>query len=260
MKFLATALSLAALWQPSAAATIGFETFVLPPAGFLNGSDGGGGFSIDGATFLNNYDDDFGSWSGFAISNVTDNTTRGFPNQYSAITGGGVDGSANYAVGYFSTYDFASTHIVFDSLTNLVGRGTYITNTTWAYFDMLEGGSFGSKQFGGASGDDPDWFKLVIEGFGETNNSTGVVEFYLADFRFADNALDYIVNKWSFVDLSALGGSVKRVEMSMDSSDVGAFGINTPTYFAMDNFMAVPEPSSLMAAICGLGLLLRRRR
>ncbi len=260
MKYLATALTVAAFWQPATAATIGFETLVLPPAGYLNGADGGGGFSIEGATFLNNYDDDFGSWSGFAISNVTDNTTRGFANQYSAVTGGGVGGSSNYAVGYFSTYDFASTHIVFESPTSLLGRGTYITNTTWAYYDMLEGGAFGSKQFGGASGDDADWFKLVIEGFGETNQSTGVVEFYLADFRFDNNSLDYIVDDWRFVDLSDLGSGVKRVEMSLESSDVGAFGINTPTYFAMDQFMAVPEPSSLLAAVCGLGLLLRRNR
>ena len=36
--------------------------------------------------------------------------------------------------------------------------------------------------------------------------------------------------------------------------------MNTPSYFAMDHFLAVPEPSSLCIAITGLGLMLRRKR
>src|SRR5687768_10148904 len=49
--------------------------------------------------FENNYNAGWGSWAGWAISNVTDNTTQGWANQYSAITGSG-HGSAQYGVCY----------------------------------------------------------------------------------------------------------------------------------------------------------------
>ena len=74
------------------------------------------------------------------------------------------------------------------------------------------------------------------------------MNFYLADFRFADNSQDYIVNDWRYVDFSPLG-SVDEIRFSMSSSDNDAFGPLTPTYFAMDNFLAVPEPSSLAASL-----------
>lgn len=251
---------IAALAQtPSAAiaAVATFDSVALPGSGYWNGSDGSGGINVEGTTFHNNYDNTYGSWSGFAISNHTDVTTPGFMNQYSAYTAGGQGGSSNYAVGYYSTYDAVTTHVIFGSLTDLAGKGAYFTNTTWAALDMLNGGDFGSKKFGGPSGNDPDWFKLTLEGFAGAN-STGTLDFYLADFRAADNSQDYIVSDWRYLDFSPLG-SVNRIEFSMSSSDVGAFGMNTPSYFAMDT-IAVPEPSSLLVALSGLGLLLRRKR
>ena len=252
------AVSILMAGVPALASVTTFESVTLPGAGFLNGSDGSGGFVIDQVTFNNNYDDDFGSWSGFSISNRTDNATQGFANQYSAITGGGFGGSSNYAVGYYSTYEAITTHVRFEAVTSLAGLGAYFTNTTWAALDMQNSGAFGSKKFGGPTGNDPDWFKLTIQGFAGLA-STGTVEFYLADFRAENNALDYIVTNWRYVDFTPLG-SPDRLEMSLSSSDVGAFGMNTPSYFAMDHFLAVPEPSSFCIVITGLGLLLRRKR
>ena len=85
------------------------------------------------------------------------------------------------------------------------------------------------------------------------------MNFYLADYRFTDNSQDYIVDDWRFVDFSALG-IVDEIRFSMTSSDNNQYGPLTPTYFAMDNFLAVPEPSSLLIALSGLGLLARRKR
>ena len=89
------------------------------------------------------------------------------------------------------------------------------------------------------------------------------MDFYLADFRFADNALDYVVDSWTWVDLSSLG-VVSSLSFSLASSDVGQFGMNTPAYFAMDNLAvaAVPEPSQAAMLLGGLalvGLAVRRR-
>ena len=58
---------------------------------------------------------------------------------------------------------------------------------------MRDGDAF-SKKFGGASGDDPDWFKLTITGNDSTGASVGSVDFYLADYRSSTNSLAYIVS------------------------------------------------------------------
>jgi len=209
-----------------------FEDLALSPESFYNGADGAGGFSSGGAFFSNNYNSDWNSWDGFAYSNVTDNQTPGYGNQYSAITGQGVDGSSNYAVGYIGlttppTVTFPEPTVV---------SGLYVTNTTYAYFTMLLGDPF-AKKFGGEAHNDPDWFLMTITGKDGEGNVLGTVEFYLADYRFQDNSKDYIVNQWKWVDLAVLG-QVKALTFALSSSDVGAFGMNTPAYFAVDNVNA----------------------
>jgi hypothetical protein len=198
------------------------------------------------------------------VSNTTDTTTSGFTNQYSANTGGGFDGSANYGVGYVSldfdsgTYDPIPIDLQFPGLSNV--SGAYFTNNTYAALSMLNG-DFVAKKFGGDSGDDPDFFTLIIRGI-NNGSITGSVEFDLADYRFTDNSQDYIVDEWTFVDLSSLG-AVAGLQFSIDSSDAGAFGINTPGYFAMDNlsYEAVPIPGALWLLGSGLvGLMAVRRR
>lgn len=255
----AIAAAFALTYGSAAAAVVTFETVPLSPSGYYNGSDGSGSVVLDGATFRNNYNTTFGSWSGFAVSNHTDTTTAGYLNQYSAYSGGGAGGSANYAVGYYSTYETATTNVTFAALTDLAGKGTLLTNTTYAALDMLNGGSFGSKKFGGATGNDADWLLLTIQGYTAGLATGSAVNFYLADFRSADNSQDYIVNDWRYVDFSPIG-SADELRFSMTSSDNDAFGPLTPTYFAMDDFLAVPEPSSLVISLSGLGLLVRRKR
>ncbi|MCW5623505.1 MAG: DUF4465 domain-containing protein [Burkholderiales bacterium] len=124
-------------------------------------------------------------------------------------------------------------------------------------------GDFFAKAFGGASGDDPDWFALTITGHDAAGDATGTVDFHLADYRFADNSLDYVVTDWTLVDLSALG-TVSSLTFSLSSSDVGDFGMNTPAYFALDNLSvaAVPEPSTwwmMGLGLAALGFAARRR-
>ncbi|MGZ4100225.1 MAG: DUF4465 domain-containing protein, partial [Bacteroidia bacterium] len=59
-------------------------------------------------------------------------------------------------------------------------------------------------------------------------------EFYLADYRFTNNASDYIVQNWQWFNTSVLN-TVDSVKFFMYSSDVGQFGINTPLFFSLDN-------------------------
>lgn len=218
-------------------------------------------FTSGTATFNHTYSDFGGGCChvDWVYSNRTDTTTGNFTNQHSAITGGGVDGSAHYAIANFGapTISFASAVSV---------QGAYFTNTTFAGRTLLDGDTlFGfSKKFGGASGNDPDYLKLTIIGKDGGGATTGSVDFMLADYRFADNTQDYVVTDWRWVDLAALG-TVSSLQFALVSSDSGEFGINTPAYFALDNLTvtAVPEPEQVALLLAGLalvGAVARRRR
>lgn len=204
-----------------------FEDLTLAPGKSWNGSDLSGSFTSGGVKFHNSYSAAFESWSGFAYSNMTDVTTAGYGNQYSAITGIGVNGSANYAVCYPVLYAEAE----FQTVSKI--SGFYVTNSTYAYLSMKNGDSF-SKKFGGESGSDPDFFKLSIEALDEAGKPVDTVEFYLADFRFSDPVKDYILNKWTWVDLSAMK-EARKLRFSLSSSDNGAWGMNTPSFFCIDD-------------------------
>jgi len=207
---------------------VDFEEFEISQESFLNGSNADGSFPSAEITLPNDYNAEFDSWIGWAISNVTDNQTPGFGNQYSAITGSGNDESTNYAV----SFEFGQNIIRVNEGPAVI-EGMQITNNTYAYLSMLDGDAF-AKKFGGATGDDPDFFLITINGFlaGETVDTT--IEFYLADYRFEDNAQDFLINEWTFLDLSELG-EVDSVGFELTSSDNGEFGMNTPAYFCIDD-------------------------
>lgn len=213
-----------------------FENFNLPPNTFLNDAGAPGAFSAGNISLPNNYNAAWMSWDGWAISNRTDNTTPGFLNESSAIAGSGAQGSATYALSY----------VLGASTLRLENRGTvnglYVTNNTYAYFSMKDGDAF-AKKFGGITGNDPDFFLLTAKKYLDGQLSADSVNFYLADYRFANNAQDYIVNDWTWLDLSSLGNA-DSLRFTLSSSDVGAFGMNTPAYFCVDNVTTTDLVSS----------------
>ena len=230
-KFFTIALIFTSLFL-TAQTTSDFEEFNLSSETFLNGSDGNGGFSSGNIFLPNSYEDTFGSWTGWSISNTTDVTTPGYTNQYSAITGEGAENSATYATGY--TAGGRMNVVLEDAAAGENVSGFYITNSTYAYLSMKDGDGF-AKKFGGATGDDPDYFLLTIKKYENDELSMDSVNVYLADYRFEDNTEDYILNEWSYVDLTSLG-SADSLQFFLTSTDNGAFGMNTPAYFCIDNF------------------------
>ena len=231
MKHLCTFLLCCMTLWTSAQTTVDFEHFNLSVGEGLNGSDGSGGFSLENAFLPNSYNQEWMSWSGWAISSMNDTTTPGYLNDLSAITGGGYEGSTTYA----------TTFVAGESILKLQGpaeggmvNGFYITNNTYTYLSMLNGDGF-AKKFGGLLGDDPDFLVLTIKKYKDGELGMDSVNFYLADYRFEDNSQDYIVSDWEYLDLTSLG-DVDSLSFTMASTDNNTFGMNTPAYFSMDNF------------------------
>ena len=229
---------LLAITSLSAQVTIDFEDFDLQEGEFLNQAENDT-FATQTIKLINNYNEIYDSWTGWAISATTDTTTPGFTNQYSSSSGAGFDGSLSYAVTF--AFDPVPIELTGDAIGEPVS-GLYVNNGTYAYLSMLEGGA-PAKRFGGEDGNDPDFFLLTIQGELDGELTEETVEFYLADYRFEDNDLDYIITDWTFIDLMPLG-NVDRIWLSLSSSDVGQFGMNTPAYVCVDNITTAGTPTS----------------
>lgn len=222
---------------PRSATVVDFESVVLPAEGFANGSDGATAHELAGVSFAVEFNEEYSSWSGVAISSMTDTETAGFMNQYSVYAAAGAGESAQFAV----VNGFAGEQISFARPS--VVYGLQATNGTYAARSMMEGDQF-AKAF---SYEDDDFFTAIFTGYSADGVETGSVELYLADFRSDDPAQNSVISTcggpildcWAFVDLSPLG-AVSTITVSFESSDIGDYGMNTPAYVMIDDLAFEP--------------------
>ena len=101
----------------------------------------------------------------------------------------------------------------------------YVNNNVYALNSMTKGDAIAGDPFGAE-----DYFTLTITGSLEGKAVNAKVDFDLA--RGTN-----IVTDWTYVDLSALG-KVDEISFTMTGSRTGDYGLNTPTYFCIDNLGA----------------------
>lgn len=234
---LAIALSIVTTLTTQAQTAITFDTFTLSPNSYYQ-DNASTDFSNNGATFQYGWNTAFGGYweSGTAYTNLNDTVNGTYTNLYGAITGSAFSGN-NYATTQ------SGAVISFSNNTTAV-TGFYITNTTYAWKEIKNGG-FGRK-FGDttgtgsgttiAQGQYPDWFKILVKGYRGGALLNDSVEFYLADYRSSGTLNDYVVKNWQYVNCISLG-QVDSITFQMKSSDNNAFGMKTPAFFSMDNFV-----------------------
>jgi len=212
--------------------SVTFEELPLDGSKFWNGSDLSGGFTSGNIFFVNHFNTEFSTWSGFAYSAVTDTVVKDYTNQYSCVAKGGIDGSEKYGVFYFSGVADTLFFTLPEKVTEIG-----LCNTVYTYNTIKYGNQF-SKKFGGVTGNDPDWFKLTVTAINSDGVAIGAGDIYLADYRFTDNSSDYIANVWGSIDLSSFG-FIKALKFELSSSDEGIYGINTPAYICIDNIKGI---------------------
>ena len=200
-------------------------------------------------SFSNTFENEFNSFTGFAISDVANQTATGFENQFAAFPGSGSGGSDNYLIGF--SFD-GNANLAASRLLNSID----VTNTTFAALGIL--GDDGTPTEDELPLEETNgFFELIIQG----NNSAASLQqitVRLADYTENN---DLLVDFWQTVDVSELQST--ELTFSFAGSDVGGFGLNTPSYLALDNvtLAAVPEPSPIILVGIGIaGAMLRRRR
>lgn len=143
-----------------------------------------------------------------------------------STTGGGHNGSSNFAVhyGYVDSSPYGGTKLQAlyfgDGVARVIDH-MYVNNICYAMNCYYNGNGLT------ASIGESDWVKLEATGH-HTDGTTAKAEIYLV------NGPDNIVNDWTKWDLSGLG-EITRLELNVLGSSDNGYGFSQPAYFAYDD-------------------------
>ncbi len=201
----------------AAQTTVSFEGLGLLPGHHVDNAS----FATNAATFRNV---DYGySWAGFAFSAVSNTTLNWYTNQYAAAQGF----PRAYAVGYHDYYNGVAPEIAFDP--PAAPKSVLLDNTTYAALTIRDGDAFGFSQPFGSN----DTFILTLTAYDADGKALAATNHYLADYRAGKT---FVQTNWSQLDLSWMPPTVASLVGTLTTTDVGAWGPNTPTYFALADF------------------------
>jgi hypothetical protein len=209
-----------------------FNDIALPQEGYLD-ANLGSSYKSNGVEFYSDWVSDFGGYSNGGIypSNLNDQFTTGILNQYSVIAQN--NNYNQFGVVHYSDYNakLGNNLAKFKLPMATTVESIKVTNSTYAYWAIKTGDDgFGTCR----AYKEGDWFKVTFTGYDVNGNKTGEIDHYLADFR---GGKSYISTSWEEVSLIGLGDKVSTVEISIDGTDVGEYGLNTPTYCCINNIL-----------------------
>lgn len=233
------ALSFTLLKAQTSTIAIDFETFTLSLNSAYSNTNSVA-FSTSSVSFQYQWHPTFNYWSGgFSYTNKYDSAAvaTSSPGLYGVKPLKGYNNSNTYVIAQ-------DKGVIKLSAPSTTVEGFYIANSTYAYKAIKHGDAF-ARKFGDttgtgsgttiAQGSYPDFFKVTVKGYKNGILKTDSVPFYLADYRFSNNAQDYVINNWQWVNTSSLG-DIDSLRFYLYTSDNGSFGPNTPLFFGMDNF------------------------
>ncbi|MBR6284672.1 MAG: DUF4465 domain-containing protein [Muribaculaceae bacterium] len=139
---------------------------------------------------------------------------------------GVVDRDAPFLVANWGFYDGAPQQT--NQIKLVDGSGFYVldafvTNSTWVYYAVENGECPPARAF-----TEGDSFKLIAHGedYGGREKTAEI------ELAWHDGKL-HRLNKWTYWNLSSLGW-VKSLYFTVESTDTGDWGMNTPAYFCID--------------------------
>ena len=189
-------------------------------------SDYSYGYQNDHLEFEYFYNEEYAYWGGFAQSRVKDaDAANGlFANQYAVYNEAAASGES-FLVFYYDSYNEPCDIVVKQQGVSL--RDVMLNLTTYTYASITDEAI---NDFARAFVDG-DYLKVVFTGM-RGNEATGVVECYVVDYRDGKREM---TTEWTTFSLANLGKGYDRVSVTIETTDVGEWGANTPLYIAMDN-------------------------
>ena len=189
-------------------------------------SDYSYGYENDYLEFEYFYNEEYAYWGGFAQSRVKDaDAANGlFANQYAVYNEAAASGDS-FLIYYYDSYNEPCDIVVKQQGVSL--RDVMLNLTTYTYASITnEAINDFARIFV-----DGDYLKVVFTGM-RGNEATGVVECYVVDYRDGKREM---TTEWTTFSLANLGEGYDRVSVTIETTDVGEWGANTPLYIAMDN-------------------------
>lgn len=149
-----------------------------------------------------------------------------------ARTGGGHSGS-NFAVVTGSQMNEYSEcgKITLARAAERIFDHLYVCNAAYTYGVIANGNRFNGT---GSLASQQGWFKLIVRGYkAGSSAAVAVDELFLADYS---NGRSEVLTTWTRFELTNIRKQpVNRIEFDFAGSDMGEYGLNTPTYVCIDD-------------------------
>lgn len=185
------------------------------------------GFENEVFEFEYFYNEEYAYWGGFALSNVkdTDPANGLFANQYAVFNDSAASGE-NFLIYYYDSFN-EPCDIVLKKPVHLSDVKLNLTTYTYASITNEAINDF-ARVF-----TDGDYLKVVFTAM-KSNDITGVDECYVVDFRDGKRIM---ATDWTEYSLVNLGSDYDHVRVTIETTDIGEWGANTPLYIALDDLV-----------------------
>ncbi|MDE6341698.1 MAG: DUF4465 domain-containing protein [Muribaculaceae bacterium] len=234
-------------------------------------------FNTENGSWTGTYDDDatsidsqvfsfvhgsmgeWNTWWGFTASNSYDNARpeNTLTHQWSNMAPGGIvlneEGEVKldsfgapvvspevpYLVAFYSPWMAARpVDMVFNDGKSYEAVGVYLNLNSYTYYSIEYGDSFARAFTNG------DRYTVTIHGIAP-DESEKTMEVELAAYSNGDLTIN---RGWKYVDLSQLG-TINELFFTIDSTDTGDYGMNTPAYFCLDKLIVASDGSGVNAIV-----------
>lgn len=183
------------------------------------------GYSSDVVECEYFYNEEYQYWGGFAVSKCfeTDAAKGVFENQYSAFNTKAADG-AWFLLYYYDSYS-EPCDLIFKKSVMLNSVKLNLTTYTYASITDEDINTFARKF------DDGDYLKVIFTPLDSSEAPVGEgVECYVVDYR---DGKRFIADDWQTFPLGFVADG--NVRVTIETSDVGEYGANTPLYICIDS-------------------------
>lgn len=171
------------------------------------------------------YNEEYQYWGGFAVSKCfeTDAAKGVFENQYSAFNTKAADG-AWFLLYYYDSYS-EPCDLIFKKSVMLNSVKLNLTTYTYASITDEDINTFARKF------EEGDYLKVVFTPLDSSEAPVGEgVECYVVDYRDGNR---FIADDWQTFPLGFVADG--NVRVTIETSDVGEYGANTPLYICIDS-------------------------